>query len=275
MELHTSSGRSLITLMSDFGWSSQGVGHMKVVILEICPNARLVDITHEIAPFSTVDGASELETLAYLPPGGIHVCAVDPGVGSRRKVIALRTRRSDVLIGPDNGVLVPAAIALGGIVNAVSVENPRYMWNVEHATFHGRDVMAPAAAHLGAGIPLDSLGPDIPPDELAPAAFGEAAEGLNGAIECSVIHVNRYGTAYLNIKNAYASTCGLLSRRACNMRIGEDSTIVVPVGKTFSDVAEGDPILFPGHFGRMQVAANLGSFCERFRVRLGSTLIIT
>ena len=120
--------RPTITFTSDFGWASSGVGIMKGVALALCPEAQIIDITHEVKPFSTIEGACVLEAVASLPPGGIHVCVVDPGVGSWRRILAIRTKRGDTLVGPDNGVLIPAATRLGGAAVIVSVSNPTHLW---------------------------------------------------------------------------------------------------------------------------------------------------
>lgn len=269
-----STTKPLITLTSDFGWSSQGVGMMKAVAHLLAPHAHVIDLTHDVVPFSTIDGASELETLAHLPWPGIHVCVVDPGVGSSRRVVGIETARGDVLIGPDNGVLIPAAHAMGGVVRAVNVVNSDFMLSDVSSTFHGRDIMVPAAGALASGTEPQQLGESVRPQELAPPPFTEASWNETRC-EAVVIHINRYGTAYLNILNSDFVTSPLANEKMVD--VTSDSAThhtSVRVGASFSDVDVGQPILFGGHYGRLQLAVNQGSFAELYGVEVGATVLL-
>jgi len=189
-----------ITLTSDFGIDSQGVGAMKAVIHRIAPESAIIDLTHGVTPFSIIEGACEMEAVSFLPADGVHVCVVDPGVGSDREVVAIATSRGDVLVGPDNGVLVLAARALGGASACHIVSNPDVLPDTVTLTFHGRDVMAPAAAAVAAGLAVADLGPAVPFDHLVAEPYGEADLAAS-PVRALVIHINRYGTAYLNVRN--------------------------------------------------------------------------
>ena len=146
----------LISFLTDFGLRDPSAAIMRGVVLGIVPDARIVDISHEVHKFAIRDGALLLWcALPYLPVG-FHVAVVDPGVGTSRRPLAILTGRGDVLIGPDNGLLIPAAERLGGIVEPRELQNPAYRLPVVTSTFHGRDVFAPAAAHLALGASFAS-----------------------------------------------------------------------------------------------------------------------
>ncbi len=271
-EISEGSGRGLITIMSDFGWSSQGVGIMKAWASSLCPHARVVDITHEIESFNIIDGASELETMYCLPRGGVHVCVVDPGVGTHRRILAIETGLGDFLVGPDNGVLIPAAKRLGGVKKVAAVENRTYMLGSLSSTFHGRDIMIPAAAAISNGVNIGELGPELSPNDLYPPAFEEAAweaESLNAA----VIHINKYGTLYLNVLNEEFEARGFTPGAEAVMTFG-DKSVRAPVRSAFGDVNQGQPLLYAGHYGRAQAAINLGSFKDRYDIGLGDDCIL-
>src|SRR3989338_7201110 len=167
----------LITLTSDFGVQSQGVGIMEAVALEINPEAKIIHLMHGLPDFNLFYAARTMETLNHVPVG-FHVCVVDPGVGTKRKPIIIQTGRGDFLIGPDNGVLIPATRFLGGIKRAVEITNEKYMRKPVSPVFHGRDIFTPAAAYLSKGIKIEEFGRTINPSDLAKAPYDEAQ--ING-----------------------------------------------------------------------------------------------
>jgi S-adenosylmethionine hydrolase len=196
----------IITLTTDFGLKEAYVGVMKGVLLAIEPRARLIDLSHDIEPHSVAEGAFLLRTAyRYFPADAIHVAVVDPGVGTARKAVAIATRHG-VFIGPDNGLFThvltdQSAVsgddaALHG-ASAVELSNPRYRLDEVSNTFHGRDVFAPAAAHLAAGIPLSEFGPPVDRVTLLPhslpLARGDEVVGV-------VLHVDRFGNAISNLR---------------------------------------------------------------------------
>ena len=136
-----------ITLTSDFGVQSQGAAIMEAVAFEINPDAKVIHLMHGLPDFNLFYAARTMETVNCIPTG-CHVCVVDPGVGTKRKPIIIETIRGDFLIGPDNGVLIPATRFLGGIKNAVEITNRKYMRHPISPVFHGRDIFTPAAAYL-------------------------------------------------------------------------------------------------------------------------------
>ena len=154
--------KPLITFTSDFGVQSQGVGIMEAVALEINPEANIIHLMHGLPDFNLFYAARVMETINYIPVG-CHVCVVDPGVGTKRKPIIIETGRGDFLIGPDNGVLIPATRFLHGIKNAVEITNENYMRKPVSPIFHGRDIFTPAAAYLSKGVKIEEFGKRLNP----------------------------------------------------------------------------------------------------------------
>jgi S-adenosyl-L-methionine hydrolase (adenosine-forming) len=192
----------IITLTTDFGLTDSYVGSMKGVILSIAPDARLVDVTHAIGPQDTNQAAYILKTFyQYFPPGTIHLVIVDPGVGSQRRALAVETPEA-FFIAPDNGILTEVwhdARARWAPEDCVVVElAERRFWRdrVSH-TFHGRDIFAPVAAHLAAGVSLSSLGPRLL--GINELSFEQPTRGRNGELVGRIIHVDHFGNCITNI----------------------------------------------------------------------------
>ncbi len=153
---------AVVTLLTDYGLADTYVGQVKGAVLRVAPNATLVDLTHTVPPQNVFTGAFLLWTaVEAFAPGTIHVAVVDPGVGTARRGIAVRAKRGDLLVGPDNGLLVPACERLGGVADAVELTETRFFGPQRSTTFHGRDVFGPVAGHLANGVPLEQLGPRI------------------------------------------------------------------------------------------------------------------
>jgi hypothetical protein len=265
--------RPTITFMSDFGWVSPGLGVMKAAALALAPQAQIIDITHEITPFSIIEGACMLELVTDLPRGGIHVCVVDPGVGSARRVLAIQTHSGDRLVGPDNGVLRPAALRLGGIAAVVSVTNQAYLLKKIGATFDGRDVMTPAAAALANGVPLSALGEMLMLNDLHPPAYEEAPWSGQG-FEATILHVNRYGNVYLNIDNTAFREKGFKNGGYAIVTTPDGREHTIAIAAIFAGVEKGEPLLFEGHYGRVQGAVNQGSLARMIGLEVGAKIQI-
>jgi S-adenosylmethionine hydrolase len=183
----------VMSLLTDFGLADTYVGQVKGAILAVSPTATLVDLTHDVPPQDVRAGAFLLwSAVEAFPVGSIHLAVVDPGVGSSRRAIAVRSARGDVFVGPDNGLLVPAVLRLGGIDLAVELTEPRYWRPRPSRTFHGRDVFGPVAAHLANGVPIETVGQRIA--DLVELHLPEP-RGLAG----EVIHVDRYGNLVTNL----------------------------------------------------------------------------
>lgn len=255
----------IITLLTDFGNRDSYVAEVKGVILSICPNATLVDISHEVAPQNVAEGAFLLAQAApYFPTGTVHLAVVDPGVGSQRAAVAVCVANA-CFVGPDNGLLQPMLERVSGYT-AVSLSNRAY-WRVAQpsATFHGRDVFAPVAAHLANGVPLAALGPMAVslaslPQDARPARDGEGWRG-------QIIHVDRFGNLISNIPGEW-----LADGQRWVATIAGRSDIVL-VG-TYADVAPGAPLMLVGSHGYVELAVNRGSAAAMLGVALGATLCL-
>src|SRR5438094_5660378 len=168
----------------------------------IAPDVQIIDITHGIPPRQVLPGALTLANTLPLMPFGVHLAVFDPGVGGARRALALRDGEGRVHVGPDNGLLVLAAEKLGGIAEAHELANPAYALESVSRTFHGRDLFAPAAAHLALGVPLSELGPPIDPDALARLDLPQADIGAT-RIHGTVLSVDRFGNVGLNLDRSH------------------------------------------------------------------------
>jgi len=249
---------SIITLTTDYGTRDYYVAAMKGLILGLAPHARIVDVTHEIEPQNIAHGALVLwQTLPWFPPGTIHVVVVDPEVGTSRVIVAARLA-GQMVIAPDNGLLTWAlddfpTEALHCIdAERVGAVNPS-------RTFHGRDIMAPAAGRLCQGLALEELGPRIEDVHRLPVALrGETTKyGLRGTI----VHADRYGNLVTNIRGDQLERLAAGGR---SITIAVDGqTIGVPRG-TFADVPQGETLSYIGSSGLLEIAVNGGSARARF-----------
>ena len=189
----------VITFLTDFGLQDDFVGTCHGVIARIAPEVRVIDITHGIRPGHVLQGALVLaNTLPYMP-AGVHLAVVDPGVGSGRRALALRDREDRLYVGPDNGLLLPAADRAGGVAEAHELANADYSLQPVSRTFHGRDLFSPAAAYLAAGVELAELGPPVDPEELVRLEMPEPEVGQH-RIRAVVMVVDRFGNVALNLR---------------------------------------------------------------------------
>ena len=273
--------RPFISFMTDFGVGSSAPAVCRGVMLDIAPDARLVDVTHAIRHFALRDGAFLLARSVPYFPIGAHVAVVDPGVGTARRPIALQAGRGDYLVGPDNGLLVPAAAALGGIVGARALEN-RALWlpSVSH-TFHGRDIFSPVAARLATGTPFDSVGPALDPAEVTTLEM-PIATPRDGGLDTSVLMIDAFGNCRLAGETSDLVTAfGEMERgRAFDLVLPgrgsrREARVRVPWVATFGDVAAGSPLLFEdADYAGPALAVNLGSAAEQLGLDLDTPVRI-
>jgi len=267
--------RPFISFMTDFGVGSSAPAVCRGVMLDIAPDARLVDVTHAIRHFALRDGAFLLARSVPYFPVGVHVGVIDPGVGTDRRPIAVKVGRGDYLVGPDNGLLVPAAHALGGIVAARALEN-RALWlpSVSH-TFHGRDIFAPVAAHLAGGTPFDTVGPELDPASVTRMEL-PIATPRDGGLDTSVLLIDAFGncrlagetsdlvTAFGEMEHGRQFDLVLPARGA-----HAPARIRVPFVATFGEVPIGAPLLFEdADYAGPALAVNLGSAAEELGLDL-------
>jgi S-adenosyl-L-methionine hydrolase (adenosine-forming) len=265
--------KPLITLTSDFGIQSQSVGVMEAVALGIAPEANVVHLMHGLPAFNILAAARTLEAVHTIPVG-VHVCICDPGVGTNRRAVLCSTVRGDTLIGPDNGVLLPAARMLGGIEFAVEIVNPNFMRHPVSPIFHGRDIFVPAAAHLAGGTPPDLLGPRIDPQGLAPSPYEEAVVNTRNEVRATIIQINRYGSIHLNILHTVWDSLDVDRGTSLRMLLPNDQAVELIFCRTFGDVPPGRLLILKDDYGRVEVAKNLGSFVQDHSVSIGDTVVL-
>ncbi len=262
---------SVIALLTDFGTQDIYVGVMKGVIASLCPEASIVDLTHEVAPQDITGGALSLwGAFRYFPQGTVFCAVVDPSVGIERRPIAVATC-DHFFVGPDNGLLW-WAVSESGIVSVVALHNPAYFLPVISQTFHGRDIFAPVAAHLAKGIPLEEFGPDLDPDELVKLPPLRAQVGDRLIVAC-VIHIDRFGNAITNLREedfaAWTENLGWLNWRA-SIRCAFFETLC----QSYAQVPTGTPLLLFNSYGLMEVAVNQGNAAQQLGIRKGDLLEI-
>ena len=244
---------------------------MEGVILDISQDANVVHLMHGLPDFNITAGARTLETIKSLPVG-YHVCVIDPGVGTSRKGLIIKTGRGDYLIGPDNGVLIPATRLLGGCKKIISITNPQYMRQPVSPIFHGRDVFSPAAAHLSIGVPLEEFGPEIPLEKLVQAPY-EESELYENKIKAKVIQINKYGSIHLNILSETWDQFDVPKQQTVSINFG-NKKIILPFLETFGETMSGNPLILKDDYGRVEVAVNMGNFAKYYDVKVGDTCSI-
>ena len=254
-------------MLSDFGNRDQYVSEMRGTILSLCPSTTLVDISHEIEKFNIRRGAFVLAAVStYFPVGTIHVAVVDPGVGGQRRCLLIDTQRA-VYIGPDNGVLLPAALR-DGIKETYSIENPEFMKSSISSTFHGRDVFAYTAGKIASGADVSQVGPRV--SDPVSVAFAEAAASRN-AINCEVLAVDSFGNIVTSATAKDLVGIGVEVGNGIEMQM-KRRRYRLSLARTYSDTGEGKPILLGGSHGFLEVAINRANAARRFHVRPGDRL---
>ncbi len=265
----------LITFLSDFGWQGGYVAACEAILAAVCPHARVLHVSHGVALGDVRDGATTLARVAPLAPPAVHLAVVDPSVGTERRPIVLQTNRSDLLVGPDNGLLGPAAAALGGILSAWRLIPERVRLtaalpvNGLSSTFHGRDLFAPAAALLACGTPLAVLAEPIPAESLATLAPA-LLERLPDAVRTEVVEVDRFGNVALSLD---LDSVRLIADAVGVMVEGEpDPTWTARVVRTFADLKPGELGLLRDSWGHAGLTLNEASAAELLGAQRGSVI---
>lgn len=267
--------RPVIGFLTDFGLDGAAAA-CRGVMLSIARDAQIVDISHTVAKYAVADGAYLLATTLPWLPVGVHVAVVDPGVGTDRRPVALMTARGDVLVGPDNGLLLPAARRLGGVVAARSIENREWLLPATSATFHGRDVFAPAAAHLATGAPFEAAGPAIDPESLVDLAFPPVAVAT-GWLSTAVVYVDSFGNLRL------AGGVAELEAAIGPLEPGAELVLELPDteapreeqtrwSRTFGEASRGELLAYEDSSGNLAVAESSGSAARRLGVGTGARI---
>jgi len=271
--------RPVITFLSDFGPAAPAV--CRAVMFRIAPDANIIDINHQVPRYSIRDGAASLVFALPHMPVGVHVAVVDPGVGTDRLPIGIRVRRGDVLIGPDNGLLVGAAERLGGIAEVRVLENRDLMLPVVTSSFHGRDLFSPIAAHIAMGVSFDSVGRTIPASDLVRLPVPEPTVEP-GRLISQVVSVMIYGNVTLAGRPAdlEAAIGPLTPGRP--LRVAFAATDDAPAvhddtvwGVTFGSVALGSSVVMADSEGNLSLADNQGDAARRLGLAVDRPVIVS
>lgn len=256
---------SIITLTTDFGQRDHYVSVMKAVMLRIHPDVRFIDTSHEIPPQDVMAGAWVVRNSAMLfPSGTVHLVVVDPGVGTPRKPVGIKIR-DQYFIGPDNGIF--SLIAEDFEHKAFQLTNKAYWLKNRSATFHGRDIFAPAAAHLAKGVPIDELGDPL--EQLVTYRWALPIADKDG-VQGWVVHIDRYGNLITNIPEKMLNDLG--KGRAVRIYVG--NTILKEIVTTFGDVPDGEPAAYIGSSNNLEVAINKDNAQRMLGVEKGAQVSI-
>jgi S-adenosylmethionine hydrolase len=249
-----------ITFLSDYGHNDEFAGVCRAVMARIAPDSRITDITHGVQRHAVRQGAALLEnSLPYAEPG-IHLAVVDPGVGSERRPVAVRTGQDRILVGPDNGVLGPAAEALGGALEAVDLTASPFRLEPVTATFHGRDIFAPVSARLAVGAALEEAGQALDPDALIRLEL-PTPRIYPDRVVTHVVYADGFGNLTLNLKHGDLAETFLKMGHRVAVEAGRNR-VTVPFARTFSDVGEGQGLLYEDSVRSLALAVNRESAAE-------------
>ena len=269
---HAQLGRPIIVFMTDFGTLDDAVPICKGVMLGIAPEARIVDLTHQVTPYSIADGARFLfGTTPYYPLGTVFVVVIDPGVGSTRKAVVAKSKRGQYFVLPDNGLLTMVEDR-DGIESAREITNREWMiGGALSSTFHGRDIFSPVGAHLARGEDWTQVGPrlrDLVRLQLQPSKLDE--RGINGEV---IAIDGPFGNLITNVQSDDFQKLGYKQGDEIRLKLGSKE-LVAPFVKTFSDVHPGKPLLFIDSRGRVSLALNQDNFAETYNIKAPQPIVM-
>lgn len=260
-----------VTFLTDFGYSDEYPGVCRLVISGADPRIRVIDISHGIPPGDVRRGALALASAVRFSPPAVHLAVVDPGVGTSRRALVL-TCGEHHLVGPDNGLLIPAASVLGGIDAAFDVAATSVRVG-ESGTFHGRDIFSPVAAELARGVAPGELGEAVGFRELVPLEIPEAVITPE-QVDAHVLYLDQYGNVILNLHSEVLDGTFLGEGVAVWLETSLQK-MLVPIGRTFADVDAGEPVIFTDSTGYLALAVNRGSAASRFGLAPDNQIRIT
>lgn len=255
-----SATHATIVFMTDFGTANDAVAICKAVMLEILPDARIMDITHQVTPFSIEDGARFLAGVTpYFPPGTVFVVVIDPGVGTSRKAVIVRTKKGQYFVLPDNGLITPV-IDRDGLQGAREITNTGWMiGDAVSSTFHGRDIFSPAGAHLAAGWDYTLAGPEVQElVRLTPKVATVTDKGIDGEV---IALDDPFGSLITDIPGEEFKKLGYNYGDRITVQLNK-RPFTLPYQKTFMDVAVGEPLLYIDSRGRIGLALNERNFSQ-------------
>jgi S-adenosylmethionine hydrolase len=267
--------RPVIGFLSDFGLDG-AAAICRGVMLSIARDVQIVDISHTVAKYAIRDGAYLLSTAVPWLPVGVHVAVVDPGVGTDRRPIALLTGRGDVLVGPDNGLLLPAAARLGGVTEARVIQNRAWLLPGTSPTFHGRDIFAPAAAHLAIGARFADVGPEVDRATLVELAAATATAS-DGHLATEVVYVDSFGN--LRLAGGVAELAAALGpvEQGTRLKVSPaettaDEGITARWSRTFGETPAGELLAYEDSSGALAIAESSGNAARRLGVGSGARI---
>jgi S-adenosylmethionine hydrolase len=261
-----------VTFLSDYGLTDEFVGVVHGVLARLCPEARVIDLTHGIRRHDVLGGALALARALPYTPAGVHLAVVDPEVGARRRAVALRTAEDDrLLVGPDNGLLLAAAERFGGVVEAVEVSASPWRLEPVSATFHGRDLFAPVAARLAAGEALAEAGEPVDPADLVALDRPSARREADGTIVAHAVGIDVFGNVALDLAHGDLAEGPLRLGRPVRVDGGDGAggpynALFV---RTFADVDPGALLVYEDAGGSIAVAVNSGDAAAELGIRVG------
>jgi S-adenosylmethionine hydrolase len=260
-----------ITFLSDFGLKDDFVGTCHGVMKRIAAEAQIIDITHGIPPQAVLQGALVLANTVGFMPVGVHLAIVDPGVGGPRRPLVLRDEEDRVYVGPDNGLLLPAA-GRAGIAAAHELANPDYALETISRTFHGRDLFSPAAAHLARGVPIEALGPPVDPESLVQLDVPQLVIA-DGGVVATLLYVDSFGNIALNLTRDDVEGLGIASGTRVEIELAGERYYAV-MARTFADARAGDVILYEDSYKNMSLAISRGSAARMLHAAPGQEIRI-
>jgi len=263
----------IVSLLTDYGDEDEFVGVCHAVIRGIASEVPIVDLTHGISQYDVRQGAIVLRNSLPYVPTGVHVAIVDPQVGTERRGVALRTGDGRMLVGPDNGLLSLAWETCGGVVEAVDISRSQHRLEPVAATFHGRDIFAPVAAHLARGAELAEAGQHVEPDELQVLALPQP-EVSEGRVAAHVLLVDRFGNASLDVGHADLAGSGLSLGKPIEIEIEGGERFIATFAQTFADVRPGDVILYEDAYRMLAIAVNRGDAASALRLRPDARVVL-
>jgi S-adenosyl-L-methionine hydrolase (adenosine-forming) len=262
----------VITFLSDYGLRDDFVGVCHGVIASLCPQARVIDITHGVDRHDVRAGGLILQCVLPYLPVGVHLAVVDPDVGAERRAVALRLADDRLLVGPDNGLLSLAAERAGGVIEAVDIAHSRFRLEPVSATFHGRDIFAPVAARLADGIPLVEAGEPCDPDGLIRLSLPRPRV-QDGIVLAHAVYIDRFGNVGLDIEHDDLARLGLKPGHPVELAAGSVQA-KASYARTFADVGSGELMVYEDAYRRLSIAVSHGSAAERLGLGMDDELRI-
>ena len=263
----------IVSLLTDYGRDDEFVGVCHGVIASIAPEARIIDLTHGIPRGAVRQGALVLRnTLPYMP-AGVHVAVVDPQVGTERRAVALRCSDGRVLVGPDNGLLSLAWEGAGGVELAVDVTRSRHRLEPVSATFHGRDVFAPVAAHLATGAEPADAGEPLDPETLEQVELPAPQVAGDGAVAAHALAADRFGNVVLNVSHEALAGTGLTLGGEVEIEVGGEHRLTT-YAVTFADVPAGELIVYEDAYRMLAIAINRGDARATLGIEPGDEVVL-